>query len=531
MLVIEVEYLTGRAVATDRQSRAEPEWPPHPQRLFSALVAACHECEPDDAHAALKWLESLQPPSLVASRAAKRECPESYVPVNDSNAQCVVNRKKRTVKFTGSIHAGIALGRDRKERHFPTVIPDDPVVQFVWNDADPKSLQWHLPALRQLTECVAYLGHSTSLVRMAVVDAPRKVNLCPLTGSRAQSVGENLRLRGITPGRLQLLEDRYTQSLARSRRQEAPDAPWHRYCWTDREESSPWRSTFGGANRWFVFRRRSGRVLPVHSCLALTTSVRRALCSVCDDPLPEILSGHLPDGRPLDQTHIAFVPLANVGYQHSRGELHGFAIVLPDNTTDADRRRIALAVGKVRRVWDNMESTKCFVERKTPHLAFDWTVESVTASERLRTLQPQRYLGMSRCWATATPMVFGHFLRKLDEPRTRRIVEESCEAIGLPRPKHVRVAPTSIVQGVPQSYVFPSLSTRGKPVWVQYRGGKHVVPRRLPDGSAVRMRYHVVMEFEQPVAGPVILGAGRYYGMGLCVPLHSLDSEDKQVTS
>ena len=48
MLVLEVEYLTGRAVATARHHREQPEWPPHPGRLFSALVAACHEADLTD---------------------------------------------------------------------------------------------------------------------------------------------------------------------------------------------------------------------------------------------------------------------------------------------------------------------------------------------------------------------------------------------------------------------------------------------------------------------------------------------------
>lgn len=116
-------------------------------------------------------------------------------------------------------------------------------------------------------------------------------------------------------------------------------------------------------------------------------------------------------------------------------------------------------------------------------------------------------------------MVFGHFLRKLDERRTYNIVANSCEAIGLPKPKSVRVSPTSMVTGVAQSYQFPSLSTTGKPVWVRYRNRKFTIPKRTSNGEAVRMRYHVAIEFKEPVAGPVILGAGRYYGMGLCVPL------------
>ena len=39
MLAVEVEFLMGRSLATQTDERTEAEWPPHPQRLFSALVA------------------------------------------------------------------------------------------------------------------------------------------------------------------------------------------------------------------------------------------------------------------------------------------------------------------------------------------------------------------------------------------------------------------------------------------------------------------------------------------------------------
>ena len=70
MLALKIEYLTGVCMATrhDDPSRASAEWPPHPDRLFSALVAAAAHLRdegvpnakssiPDTALRALKWLE------------------------------------------------------------------------------------------------------------------------------------------------------------------------------------------------------------------------------------------------------------------------------------------------------------------------------------------------------------------------------------------------------------------------------------------------------------------------------------------
>lgn len=41
---------------------------------------------------------------------------------------------------------------------------------------------------------------------------------------------------------------------------------------------------------------------------------------------------------------------------------------------------------------------------------------------------------------------------------------------------------------------------------------------RKPDGAR-RWRVHVALRFPPPVAGPLLLGAGRYQGYGICRPL------------
>ena len=38
-------------------------------------------------------------------------------------------------------------------------------------------------------------------------------------------------------------------------------------------------------------------------------------------------------------------------------------------------------------------------------------------------------------------------------------------------------------------------------------------------GEAPRLAKHVTLAFDRPVRGPVLLGAGRYFGLGLMRPL------------
>ena len=90
MFALGVEFLMRRAVMTRIDNREEPEWPPHPDRVFMALVAAfgewgLQEPDPELYEKALEWLEGLGPPALRVNGAAKRTAFTSYVPVNDDS--------------------------------------------------------------------------------------------------------------------------------------------------------------------------------------------------------------------------------------------------------------------------------------------------------------------------------------------------------------------------------------------------------------------------------------------------------------
>ena len=98
---IEVNFLTGRFVATFHNDRRQSEWPPHPARLFSALVAAWADAdEPDPSErGALEWLEAQSPPAIAASGAVPRKVVGHFVPVNDVSvvARAWHERTARTV--------------------------------------------------------------------------------------------------------------------------------------------------------------------------------------------------------------------------------------------------------------------------------------------------------------------------------------------------------------------------------------------------------------------------------------------------
>ena len=113
----------------------------------------------------------------------------------------------------------------------------------------------------------------------------------------------------------------------------------------------------------------------------------------------------------------------------------------------------------------------------------------------------QRYTDLSSVWATVTPIVLDRHpkQRSLAEAveEMRRVVADACMRAGLPWPSAVEVSPVSQIPGAPHARSF--------------------APLRRKDGSAPK-QMHAVIAFDTPVLGPVVLGAGRFRGYGLCVP-------------
>jgi CRISPR-associated protein Csb2 len=84
-------------------------------------------------------------------------------------------------------------------------------------------------------------------------------------------------------------------------------------------------------------------------------------------------------------------------------------------------------------------------------------------------------------------------------------IKSACVNAGLPEPDVIVPDKHSAIEGA------PSAQPSGKaPEWMRWR---------LPSSLASRFLTHAVIRFSEPVEGPVILGAGRFVGLGLCRPI------------
>ena len=244
-----------------------------------------------------------------------------------------------------------------------------------------------------------------------------------------------------------------------------------------------------------------GKRVPLQATLKLTAALRGLLIKECSQqPPPEWFSGHRPEGGPTADPHLALTPLPFVGAEHSDGRVMGLAIALPADLNHQEAGKCLAAF-----LHDSTTGLPC------EHRLFDgeWlecAIELETRERPPKNLDPNTWTRESRVWASVTPVVLNrHFDGKDKWKRAAESVKDMCGHIGLPHPREVLLHPVSLVEGVPHSREFPQLARKGS-------GGR-------------RSHNHAVIVFDEPVRGPVLLGAGRFRGYGLCRPMDELGQE------
>ncbi len=484
MFGFRVTYLRGSVTAANIRTGNEKdavEWPPHPDRLFCALVQAWGDLgESQSAREALEWLEGPDAPLIRCGTLLSSVVVRRFVPVNDEWDPVVKQGKRK-----GEPHpciTGTLIGRDRKERRIPTGTLSDDTVIFWWPDKVATPQQYE--SLSGLAGAAASFGHSSSLVAVEAMNSDE--GLIP---SWVPQPGGSVSLRVPQPGRLSVLSKAFR---AQPKRLRPPESLWVSYG----KPGSSEKSARGDHRDLFVFRLVSDRApLPLEATHRVLSLWRRALLSKADQPVSEIISGHSAESTrqapiPSKRSHLALLPLPDVGHQYARSHLMGVGAALPSDVSAPERNACLRALGRVEElVDDNLGKLR---------------LERCSSEESRNGLWPETWCKGARIWGSVTPVVFGRYPDELFGAEAVRMARGACGIAGLPDPLEVIIAPVSWVLGVPPANRFPPL---------QSRPGK---PRRA--------HAHVRLVFSQKVAGPVLVGAGRHQGYGLFRQLNEDES-------
>jgi CRISPR-associated protein Csb2 len=380
--------------------------------------------------------------------------------------------------------------------------PGDPRIVFSWPQAEPSSEQ--RSTLDGLAARVVRLGHSSSLVTVRVRDDRPEPTWVPDDTGR-DPTGEETMLRVFAPGQLEALDAVFSLQ---------PDAPgrvmpasFQRYARPRAQAEAPAPSSVFGED-WLVLRRVDGPRLPSVRAADVARTVRKALMEAHGPDAPEILSGHRAPGAPSERPHLAYVPLPFVGHERADGSILGVALVLPRDASREER----LAVHRALDTWERRERAGDEDRARVPVcLERGGEIGLVRLDEEATqaTLRPSTWCHEATSWSSATPVALDKNpgdLRARDpeeEAAAHAEAEESialaCTRIGLPRPARVTVVPAAPLAGADKARHFPPFQT-GKP-------------------GQRRVLVHATLVFDVPVKGPILLGAGRYFGLGLFRPL------------
>ena len=329
-------------------------------------------------------------------------------------------------------------------------------------------------------------------------------------------VGESL--RSVRPGQLAELERQFGRHReSRPRSLPYTDVRYRAVAETSQTEGPQEPDTAGD---WIVFEfTHSSRAFPAMRAVELAKAMRSAVLHYAEDPIPEELSGHRPEGKPTAAPHVAFLPLPYTGFERADGRLLGIAVsVLPTALREVARRALFRAIG----TWESTATSQ--------PLKLTLGSQGVIQLSRLRgpatlvSLRPEVWNRRSRRWVSATPIALPKHPGRLGGgTRTARAkawalaesaVVTACAHVGLPVPSAVQVSLSPFLTGARAVARFPAFS------------------QSVQDGKPVRRQLvHASLTFEHPVAGPLMLGTGRFLGLGLMRPVPMAESGDPHEAS
>lgn len=487
MFAISVEFLGGtfradpRGEAHTGRSR-QGEWPPSPARLLGALTAADGTAAAPAVRrrrttgAELLTLEKLGAPTIYADPWCWHQpLPPRYV------ASPYMSRSQH-MEHTARVGIMVRPGV-RVSLRFPHVC-------FLWDaQIDDKTET----ALRYRAARVGYLGCSDSPVRVCVssglpsrfenqpkfvpaADGDTQIAV-PVRGhvEALDSMYSDWQKRGPNTGRYQypILEQRtrYRSPLK------------HPKPLRDRERTSPGDDTQRPlpAHGRVVASFQLKTAAPGRLISTITDLFKAAVLSHCNKngwDAPRVLHGHGYKGQGYELAR--FLALPDVGYKHSRGRVHGLALWLPPGVDRQSEQRIKDAAASVTRL------TGRGLYVRVAHVSDLHNRKAAWAAI------PSQWEGPAKRWVTAIPAIHERY-----GPLNLKEISRWCAHAGLPNPIRYRPSRSPLLRGG-LSLSMDEVSLPGRP------------PRPFS---------HVEFCFDRPIHGPVVIGAGRQRGFGLCAPM------------
>jgi CRISPR-associated protein Csb2 len=478
---------------------------PSPARIFQALIAGRGLSGPlaHETIAALEWLEQQPPPTVAAPVTKAGQSVVAYVPNNDLDAKQGDHRRIGEIRTKKSIR--------------PLLFDADVPFIYCWELRDETrndAAVWHVC---ELADSVYQLGRTVDAAwAWADVWTDDELNdqlrshrgpiHCPSAGRgnvecpTRGSLSSLLRRYNDMSQRYAMAAEGRGQTFRRPSkpkwRMVSYDSAATRLCFdlTDRHTSTlvPW---------------------PTTQTVRLVTTVRdnavqRLLKSLPDHEteIRQTLIGRTADGENAGSTsaRVRIIPLPSIGHEQANQEIRRILIEIPGSCPLRTDDVTWAFAGQT----FELHGRTIDLVRSQPHRQLEhYGVHDVTSNA-------------SRHWQTVTPTALNSASRRRIEPdatkRQRKDLKGAAEKrfeqeIAYSAVRHalrlagIRATVRTVhVQREP----FDQRGARVEPFAAYTRFNKHSL-------------WHVDLEFETPVKGPLLIGDGRFLGLGLMRPVRT----------
>ena len=470
------------------------DWPPAPARLFQALVASAAKgavLDYDDK-AALEWLETLDAPVIVSPAVRPGQPFRNYVPNNDLDA------------------VGGDLQRVDKIRTPKTIRPhifntETPLL-FIWTFDSDASNENHARTICQIAKRLYQLGRGVDMAWAwtEILDAREietrlahhggvayrpseggagKALLCPRRGALASLKerydANRTRFTYVKQGRR--IQQVFSQSPKPRFATVAYATPPHRFLFEIRSALSeafiPW---------------------PSERVTELVLNLRDKAVGRLKEALPEaagtidrVLVGR--NATEADKAaRVRILPLPSIGHAHADRAIRRILVDVPPNCP--------LRADDIGWAFSGLTQT---------HPTTGEILWNLIRSEEIGMLEHYGIGGEEqqgfRVWRTVTPVALPVLRAGRRDAGTKRIAGEAKAARAV----------VQALRHAGESVPVASIRVQREPF---DRNGARAEAFAMPERFVARGLYHVEIAFAQTVRGPLVIGNGRYLGLGLMAP-------------
>lgn len=503
VLLITVRFHDGRYHGTG-------DWPPSPARLFQALVAGIGNEGPlsEVVSRALEWLEGLEPPVIASPvMTSGMTIPKHFVPNNDLDAHGGFASK------LGKTRTGIKVWK-------PKLFDQETAFLYAWRFDDTDDSRAHAQGICKYAERLYQLGRGVDQAWAVgeIIEPKDLEELLPgyrgvvhsPTGGRHGTV-----LACPHPGSLRSLKDRYeemgqrfkAQGQGRSGRLQFTQAPKPRFMPTT-YDSPPSRQVFE------LHSRTSEAHLvawPLFRISALVVAVRGGALARLKLALPdqenqieECLVGRKADGRdPVPKAaRVRILPLPSIGHAHADEAIRRVLVEVPAGCL--------LRSDDVFWAVSGLELTGPDSANHPDSVLTATSDDSMLWHYGLGDRKEVR-------WRTITPAALPETAKRRRIEPTRRSAEAKRGSERATEQQHAAREVAQALRHAEVSACVDIIRVQREPFEAK---GERVEAFALGTRFQKERLWHVELILREPVSGPLVIGDGRYYGLGFMAPVH-----------